>query len=499
MTDQTFLDHPNEVRAYTAARLRLAHIAPHHRAISPIIVEDAVRLIDFIIAMGLGLLVAIAYHVDSFALTDPYYLLFTSLAGLSLTVTLSISRRYSVHQFVRPIEQIRTIIIFWTMTFALLGTVIFFLKAGQETSRAWLAIWYVAGLAVFSFERRVLAKITQSWIQSGRLTRRAVIYGAGQITRSLIRDLEADVDCDLGIVGLFDDRDSERTGSEIDGYRRLGNLDDCLRVSRAMGVDLVLVALPVSAETRLATIAGRLSVLPADIKLPAAASKIRFSPKIYSKVGAVAMIDLYDRPISDWNHVAKWVFDKTIGLLALALLWPVMALVAIAIKLDSRGPVLFRQNRYGFNNELIEVYKFRSMYVDQADAGAAKLVTKDDPRVTRVGRFIRKSSLDELPQLFNVLKGDLSLVGPRPHAVSAKAGAVLYNDAVKNYFARHKVKPGITGWAQINGWRGETDTHEKIAKRVEYDLYYIDNWSVLFDLSILLKTPLALLKTDNAY
>ncbi len=140
------------------------------------------------------------------------------------------------------------------------------------------------------------------------------------------------------------------------------------------------------------------------------------------------------------------------------------------------------------------------MYVEKTDANASKLVTKDDPRVTRVGRIIRKTSLDELPQLFNVvLKGNLSLVGPRPHAVNAKAEARLYDEAVDGYFARHRVKPGITGWAQINGWRGETDTHEKIQQRVEHDLYYIENWSVLFDFYILARTPLALLKTENAY
>jgi lipopolysaccharide/colanic/teichoic acid biosynthesis glycosyltransferase len=177
-----------------------------------------------------------------------------------------------------------------------------------------------------------------------------------------------------------------------------------------------------------------------------------------------------------------------------------MALIAVAIKLDSRGPVLFRQKRYGFNNELIEVYKFRSMYDDQADFTASKLVTKNDPRVTRVGRVIRKASLDELPQLFNVvIKGNLSLVGPRPHAVNAKAEQRLYDEAVDGYFARHRVKPGITGWAQVNGWRGETDTHEKLQNRVEHDLFYIENWSVLFDLYIVARTPIALLKTENAY
>ncbi len=211
------------------------------------------------------------------------------------------------------------------------------------------------------------------------------------------------------------------------------------------------------------------------------------------------MIDLYDKPIANWDFVIKSAFDKIVSALALMLFSPLMLAIALAIKLDSSGPIFFRQTRYGFNNEPIEVLKFRSMYTNAADVAAAQLVTKGDARVTRVGRFIRKTSLDELPQLFNVLRGDLSLVGPRPHAPAAKADDRLYTDVVSHYFARHKVKPGMTGWAQVNGWRGETDTSEKIERRVEHDLYYIENWSVLFDLYILALTPLALFKTENAY
>jgi len=241
-------------------------------------------------------------------------------------------------------------------------------------------------------------------------------------------------------------------------------------------------------------------VLPVDIRLAAHANKLRLRPRSYSYIGNVPVLDVFDRPIADWDVVMKWLLDKIIGGLILLLALPVMAIIALAIKLDSSGPVLFKQRRYGFNNDLIEVYKFRSMYVEAADQGADRLVTKDDLRVTPVGRVIRKASLDELPQLLNVvLKGNLSLVGPRPHAINAKAEARLYDEAVDGYFARHRVKPGITGWAQINGWRGETDTHEKILQRVEHDLYYIENWSVLFDLMILARTPLALLRTENAY
>jgi exopolysaccharide biosynthesis polyprenyl glycosylphosphotransferase len=196
----------------------------------------------------------------------------------------------------------------------------------------------------------------------------------------------------------------------------------------------------------------------------------------------------------------KWLFDKIVGTLALICAAPVMLAVALAVKLDSKGPIFFKQRRYGFNNELIEIYKFRSIYAEQTDADATKQVSKNDRRVTRVGRFIRKTSLDELPQLINVVFfGNLSLVGPRPHAINAKAAEHLYDEAVDGYFARHRVKPGITGWAQIHGWRGETDSQEKIQRRVEHDLFYIENWSLLLDIIILLRTPLAVFHMNNAY
>src|SRR3984893_18314027 len=177
-------------------------------------------------------------------------------------------------------------------------------------------------------------------------------------------------------------------------------------------------------------------------------NKLRFRPRAYSYIVRVQVSDIIDKPITDWDVVMKWLFDKIVGSVILLLAFPFMLLTALAIKLDSKGPVFFKQKRYGFNNELIEVYKFRSMHVDQCDPTPAKLVQRGDPRVTRVGAFIRKTSLDELPQLINVVfKGNLSLVGPRPHAVHAKAENRLYDEAVDGYFARHRVKPGITGWA----------------------------------------------------
>src|SRR6202008_2995200 len=195
-------------------------------------------------------------------------------------------------------------------------------------------------------------------------------------------------------------------------------------------------------EGRILQMLKKLWVLPVDIRLAAHNTKLRFRPRAYSYIGNVPVLDVMDKPITDWDVVTKWLFDKIVGGLALIALSPIMLITAIAIKLDSRGPIFFKQKRYGFNNEVVEVYKFRSMYADKCDATATKLVQKGDPRVTRVGAFIRKTSIDELPQLINVaFKGNLSLVGPRPHAGHAKAADQLYDEAGDGYFARHRVKP----------------------------------------------------------
>jgi Undecaprenyl-phosphate glucose phosphotransferase len=388
----------------------------------------------------------------------------------------------------------------WSIVFLIIIGASFFAKAGEMFSRLWLGTYYVSGLATLVIARRMVFLLVRRWTQEGRLTRRTVIVGGGATGAHVIEALRHQKDTGVKIIGLFDDRGDDRASVDCAGERKLGTVDDLVEFGRRTRVDLVIFSLPISAEDRILQMLKKLWVLPVDIRLAAHTNKLQFRPRSYSYIGKVPVLDVADRPIADWDVVMKWLFDKIIGSFSLLCTLPVMALIALAIKLDSRGPVLFKQKRYGFNNDLIEVYKFRSMYSDRADASASRLVSKDDTRVTRVGRVIRKASLDELPQLFNVVfKGNLSLVGPRPHAMNAKAQTRLYDEAVDGYFARHRVKPGITGWAQINGWRGETDTHEKIQQRVEHDLYYIENWSLLFDLYILVHTPFALLKTENAY
>ncbi|MCA0433668.1 MAG: undecaprenyl-phosphate glucose phosphotransferase [Proteobacteria bacterium] len=384
---------------------------------------------------------------------------------------------------------------------ASIGIVAYFLSGfvGLNLAPHWPLAWLTSCAVYFLLTRIGSWAWTRPLARSGALRKRIAIVGGGKAAEDAINLLEASADVDADIVGLFDDRFDNRSPESVRKYHKLGRIGDLAGYARKNRIDLVIVAIPMTAEQRLLQILKRLWELPVDIRISAAATELKLSPRAYTYLGDLPLLSVFERPLSGWDSFLKSVMDKIIAIAAIILLSPVMLAVALAVKLESKGPVIFRQKRFGFNNELVEVFKFRSMYTDMTDAQAAKLVTKDDPRVTRVGRIIRKTSLDELPQLFNVLTGTLSLVGPRPHATQAKAAGTLYDEVVDGYFARHKVRPGITGWAQINGWRGETDTREKLEQRVKHDLEYIDRWSLGLDLYILAKTPLALLKSQNAY
>lgn len=467
--------------------------------ISRIILAGSVKAIDASLIALTGLICFAAYVVPRAGFQSFYFGAFLVAAVLAILVFRSL-RLYDVSTMGSFLRQSGLLLTGWIGVFAGLAMIAFFAKVGDEFSRLWLTLWFVTGAVALVGSRAVLSGSVQNWIKQGRLDRRAVIVGGGDNAASLIQSLNDADESDITIVGVFDDRRGDRSPDIVEGYPKLGTIDELIAFGRKTRIDLLIVALPMMAEKRLLELMTKLWVLPVDIRLSAHANKLKFRPRAYSFVGGVPMLDIADKPLTDWDHVVKVVFDRVVAAMMLVALSPVMLLTALAIKLDSRGPVLFKQKRYGFNNELIEVYKFRSMYTDQCDRTASKLVTKDDPRVTRVGRFIRKSSIDELPQLFNVLQGELSIVGPRPHALHAKAADRLYDQVVDGYFARHRVKPGITGWAQINGWRGETDTREKIEKRVEHDLHYIENWSLWFDIYIIAMTPVSMLfDRDNAY
>ncbi|PHP66880.1 undecaprenyl-phosphate glucose phosphotransferase [Zhengella mangrovi] len=467
-------------------------------SLSPNLIGGIVRLFEFYVMFLTGFAV-FANYLGSPFLQVPLYVAAIFVGSILTVVMFEFAEGYRISRLRRPFLRLDRTVLAYAGTFGLLALTSVFLKISADFSRVWFGTWAVTGFVGILVLRAVFARLIARWSRNGRMERRAVIVGGGKEAEKLIRSIERSPHNDVRICGIFDDRDDSRSPPIVAGYPKLGTVDDLLEFARIARIDMMIVALPLTAERRVLTMLKKLWVLPVDIRLSAHANMLQFRPRSYSYVGNVPMLDIFDKPITDWDSVAKRMFDIVFSALAIIAFSPVMLATAIAIKLESKGPVLFKQKRHGFNNEPIEVYKFRSMYTEMCDPTAKQAVTKDDPRVTRVGRFIRKTSIDELPQFFNALFGSLSLVGPRPHAVAAQAHNLLFTEVVDGYFARHRVKPGVTGWAQINGWRGEVDSDEKIQRRTEFDLYYIENWSLLFDLKILFLTPIRLLKTDNAY
>ncbi|MEO3998809.1 undecaprenyl-phosphate glucose phosphotransferase [Mesorhizobium sp. CAU 1732] len=475
-------------------------IATQYRrdTMSPVMVSGIMRLVEFALLLVSGMALYAAYiGIDTFMLW--HYPLLIVLTSVAAVIILEITDNYQIANLRHPMKSLGTIILVWGGTLALMTAAGFFLKISEEFSRLWLAAWFATGLGLILALRFVMSRLVRRWARNGVMERRAVIVGGGKGAEILIRSIEQQPHNDIRICGIFDDRDDRRSPPVVAGYPKLGNVSELIDFARIARIDMMIVSLPLTAESRVLAMLKKLWVLPVDIRLSAHSNQLRFRPRAYSYIGSVPMLDIFDKPINDWDSVAKRAFDIVFSLLGIIAFSPIMIATAIAIKLDSKGPVFFRQKRHGFNNEVIDVYKFRSMYTDQCDPTARKAVTKGDPRVTRVGRFIRKTSIDELPQFFNALIGNLSLVGPRPHAVTAQSHHRLYHEVVDGYFARHRVKPGVTGWAQINGWRGEIDHDDKIRMRTEFDLYYIENWSLWFDLKILFLTPIRLLNTENAY
>ena len=467
-------------------------------AISPVVISGVIRLIEFfaITVIGIGVYLWYVYPMDGFKLIYPL----TILTGAILSmVFFQAADAYQISSLRTNITQIGRVFAAWTMVFAFFALIAFFARISTDYSRVWFGSWYTGGLIFFVIFRSIVAAILRKWSKDGRLERRAIIVGGGKNAEDLILSLEHQGDNDIRICGIFDDRKDDRSPPMVAGYPRLGTIAELVEFGRRARIDMLIVSLPISAESRVLAMLKKVWVLPVDIRLSAHTNKLRFRPRSYSYEGAVPFLDVFDKPIADWDSVMKRAFDIVFSSLGLVLLSPIMLATAVAIRMESKGPVIFRQKRFGFNNEVIEVLKFRSMFHDMSDADAKIVVTKNDPRVTRVGRFIRKTSIDELPQLINVLRSELSLVGPRPHAVNAHIKNQLWDEVVDGYFGRHKVKPGVTGWAQIKGWRGEVDNDEKIRRRVEHDLYYIENWSILLDLYIVMITPFKLLNSENAY
>ena len=493
-------DHSEAVLSSGLDRALQQHIA-RQLNISDEIFGGLVAMADSVIVIGVAAATYVAYLeyiVADRSASPPNYAAVTVLAAVILLQRLVSRRAYVVSELRNTQQQIKRAIGAWSLTIVLLVVAGFLLKFSDSVSRVWLVSWYAGTALGLAASRCAIGGILTRWGQNGQFFRSAVVVGAGTLGRRFVESSIEAPSLGLRVIGLFDDRTS-RVPAHIRGVPLLGTIADLPEFARRCRIDQVIIALPLSADRRIHSILARLRALDVDVSVLGDAIGFTIPNSSVSYPAGIPAFDLMRRPISGWPSVAKRALDVGVSLLALLILSPLLAAIAVAIKLDSPGSVLFRQKRLGFNGKTFDIYKFRSMRSDASDADAAVLVTRGDSRVTRLGKILRRTSLDELPQLWNVLKGDMSLVGPRPHALKAKAADRLYDEVVAEYAERHRVKPGITGWAQVRGWRGETDTIEKIRNRVEHDLYYIENWSLAFDLRILVMTVFCGFFSRNAY
>lgn len=349
---------------------------------------------------------------------------------------------------------------------------------------------WTAGLALALLATHTLGWMrVDAWRRGGRLTPNVVVVGATPNAQKLIE--QALQSKDVAILGVFDDR-AARSPEAVVGVPVLGDTAALLTYPLLPFVDRIVITVPASAQARVRDLIDRLRVLPNAVTLFMDVEGAAARDATLSRLANSAVAQVSGAERDEQRAFSKRVQDVVIGGLALAVATPVMLVIAALVKLDSPGPAFFRQRRHGFNNETITVWKFRSMRVEAADATASRQVSKDDDRVTRVGKVIRKLSLDELPQLINVVKGEMSLVGPRPHAIGMKTAGEESAKLVSEYAWRHRMKPGLTGWAQINGSIGAVDTPEAVRRRVALDIEYIESQSFWFDLYILAMTIPAL-------
>jgi Undecaprenyl-phosphate glucose phosphotransferase len=367
----------------------------------------------------------------------------------------------------------------------------------DDYSRGVSLLFLLSVVLCLSVSRPILRRIITRLAERGQIEQRIAFYGADPESVSLTRQLLESLKFPhLRFVGIADDRARE---VKFDDLPMLGDLPRLCELARQGEIDQVLISGGHFTPKRLEQIVEGLSEVCVDVSLiPSQA--IELSPNYrVNLLGTVPVLTLWQRPFRDMNHIVKRAEDMVLSSLALVLLSPVLLVAAVLVRFSSPGPVFFVQPRVGFNNETINVFKFRTMYTDMTDVGARKTTTRDDPRVTPVGRVLRRFSIDELPQLLNVLQGSMSLVGPRPHGTEMMVGDRFYHDAVRGYAGRHRVKPGITGYAQVKGLRGEVRTIERAKRRIELDKHYVDNWSFWLDMWILFATVRAVLFDVDAY
>jgi polysaccharide biosynthesis protein PslA len=472
----------------------------HKEWLAPKIISGLTKLFDFTSIVLVGAAAFIAYlvaYLESEGEFGRYVV--TALVGAG--VFTAILQRLGGYRFDRLSNvgwQISRVGIAWLGSISILLALAFTAKLSESYSRGWVISWIIGVGCLLLTSRIILGIAIIRLKRRGKFTRNVAVVGIGDPGRRLIQKLIKTRESGTRIVGVFDDRKTRTLPLDAD-IEYQGTTKDLLDFARRIHVDEIIVALPLNAEERLRGLFDKLRELPLDLRLSVEPLSGMLPIHGIDKVKDIPLLAIADRPLKQWSWIAKRVEDALLASILLVLFTPVIALVALFIKVDSRGPVFFVQDRFGYNNKSIRVLKFRTMFDDRADPSGAMRTVRNDPRVTRAGRILRTISLDELPQLINVVKGEMSLVGPRAHAIAMMAGDRLYNEVVDTYFRRHRVKPGITGWAQVNGLRGEIDSLEKARQRVVYDLEYIERWSLWFDLKILLRSLGIMFERTNAY
>ena len=477
----------------------MEHPATPRAAIPIDLVIFAVRVLEFLTVLVAGI-AALSFWSDRiFSGDTPVYGRSMLAGALIFALVAEIMGAYDVDCHFSMRKAWERVLGSWVVTGLFLVTIGFLLKVSEEFSRGWAITWFVVAGVMLAGTRALMTLWIRRLKGQGVFNSRVAIYGASAQGQKLAHYIRGNSKLTISLVGFFDDRRDGRVPVLVDDLPVFGTTDDLVAMIRDDLIDQVIVALPWSAEARIQQVVQKLALTPVRIRLAPDLANFAFAARPLVLLGDMPVITLFERPISGTDAIVKRAEDLILTVGILFFIWPIMLLTALAVKLDSPGPIFFRQPREGFNNQRFDVLKFRSMTHDECQTDTIEQATRGDKRVTRVGRFIRATSIDELPQLLNVLRGDMSLVGPRPHAPSTKAAGRPFHEVVQTYAARHKVKPGITGWAQACGWRGETDTEEKLVKRLEHDLYYIENWSVTFDLYILVRTAFAVIFPKNAF
>jgi putative colanic acid biosynthesis UDP-glucose lipid carrier transferase len=455
---------------------------------------DVVQVVDYLLVILTSVGFAFAYH--TYILETEFDFQSYAIAGIvGATVFTALMRRDGFYEFEQLTSfdgTLRAILSRWALTVLGLLAFGFALKISDTFSRVWLFAWTgITLVSVIGVRFAAISFVRRMSRDGGVFARRVAVVGATSLGIKFASRAENSPQ-GISIVGVYDAGLSDNGDSHLAGAK--GDLNDLAAAARNGEVDDIVIAVPRAAPEDMEKLVRRLSILPVSIAICPNIHWLDHLGGAINDVGGVRVLSLYRRPLEGWGGVIKSVEDYLLGAIALVVFSPLMLAIVIAIKLQGKGPILFAQQRHGFNNAVFKVYKFRTMTTAD-DGDVVEQAKVNDPRITPIGKILRRYSLDELPQLFNVIKGEMSLVGPRPHALAHNH---QYARTIENYSGRHKVKPGLTGWAQVNGFRGETSETEQMADRVRYDLAYVDNWSLWFDIKILILTVRAVVFPQNA-